>query len=110
MPGRRRGCAPCSALCLREMLRRTADANHCQSLLRLRAGNYGVGNPAKPRNDLYRNETTFRRAPHLPALNRHLTKSRLNDGPPLCDAAQRNLSRIEGKKVESSWARVDAYE
>src|SRR5262249_8371675 len=47
--------------------------------------------PAKPREDLCRNETTFWPASHPPPLNRHLTKSRLNDAPPLCEM-QRNAN------------------
>src|SRR6516164_10782920 len=46
---------------------------------------------------------------HLPELNWHLTKSRLNDAPPLCEMQRRNfcLARHREEKVGSSWARVD---
>jgi hypothetical protein len=36
---------------------------------------------------------TCGRAQHLPALNPHLTKSRLNDAPRLCDMLCRNFYR-----------------
>jgi hypothetical protein len=52
-------------------------------------------------------------AQHLPALNLHLTKSRLNDAPRLCEMLNGNPNRLqhrEGKKVELSWALVDEYE
>jgi hypothetical protein len=33
-------------------------------------------------------------APHTPALNPHLTKSRLNDAPRLCEMISRNFSAV----------------
>jgi hypothetical protein len=44
-------------------------------------------------------------APHLPALNPHLTKSRLNDAPRLCEMLSRTLAGggIERNKVEPVW-------
>jgi hypothetical protein len=36
-------------------------------------------------------DPVFQRASHLPALNRHLTKSRLNDAPRLCEMLCRNF-------------------
>jgi hypothetical protein len=44
-------------------------------------------------------------AQHPPALNLHLTKSRLNDAPRLCEMLRRNQPRrgVERNKVESLW-------
>src|SRR5882724_5845382 len=46
---------------------------------------------------------------HPPELNWHLTKSRLNDAPPLCEMQRRNicLARLREEQVCTSWARVD---
>jgi hypothetical protein len=46
---------------------------------------------------------------HPPELNWHLTKSRLNDAPPLCEMQRRKfcLARHQEDKVDFSWARVD---
>src|SRR5215813_5240205 len=46
---------------------------------------------------------------HPPELNWHLTKSRLNDAPPLCEMQRREscLARHQEDKVDFSWARVD---
>jgi len=45
-------------------------------------------------------------AQYLPALNPHLTKSRLNDASRLCETLHRDFSRggIERNKVELVWA------
>jgi hypothetical protein len=45
-------------------------------------------------------------AQYLPALNPHLTKSRLNDAPRLCEMLRRNQScgGIERNTVELVWA------
>ena len=47
---------------------------------------------------------------HPPALNPHLTKSRLNDAPRLCEMLRRNLrfrcnALLKRNKVKSFWTR-----
>src|SRR5262249_40124885 len=46
---------------------------------------------------------------HPPELNWHLTKSRLNDAPPLCEMqrCESCLALHQEDKVDFSWARVD---
>ena len=46
---------------------------------------------------------------HPPELNWHLTKSRLNDAPPLCEMqrCESCLARHQEDQVDFSWARVD---
>jgi hypothetical protein len=63
---------------------------------------------------LSRNGATNVRALVPPALNPHLTKSRLNDALRLCEMQRgafdpRGIERKEEVKL-SSWARVDEYE
>jgi hypothetical protein len=40
------------------------------------------------------------RAPYLPAFNLHLTKSRLNDAPRLCNMLRRNYSVAASQRKE----------
>src|ERR1700730_7754176 len=53
---------------------------------------------------LCRNDTAFRHASHLPGFNPHLTKSRLNDGPRLCETLDRNMTG-HGTSRGTKWNR-----
>jgi hypothetical protein len=73
----------------------------------------GIGNAKLSIPNNATSDIRFAQVPaalHPPALNPHLTKSRLNDGPRLCEMLRRNFgsprnARPKRIKVESFWTR-----